>query len=114
MSELYTAQRLDNGEWVTGNYIHQYHSHKKGRRINAIVVSNELKSSRYEILDETLKQIDGKVINDLKRQLKEARELLSDIHQSIEHLSMSSDNGYTLGWCDEILVGIEKRLKEQG
>ena len=53
-------------------------------------------------------------ITDLERQLYEARELLSDIHQSIEHLSMSSDNGYTLGWCDEILVGIEKRLKEQG
>ena len=79
MSELYKAQRVDNGEWVTGNYIHQYHSFKKGRRINAIVVSNELKSSRYEILDETLKQIDGKEINALKLQLEEATNKLNKI-----------------------------------
>ena len=111
MSELYTAQRVDNGEWVTGNYIHQYHSFKKGRRINAIVVSTDIKSSRYEILDETLKQIDGKKIKSLERQLAEARE---EVKKAVKQgFDAMCDGGFCPITFDEFWARSEfNKLKE--
>ena len=110
MSELYTAQRVDNGEWVTGNYIHQYHSFKKGRRINAIVVSTDIKSSRYEILDETLKQIDGKKIKSLERQLEEAREEL--LNYKVKYNNQCSEMN-RLKQSRKDQLSMIRKLKEQ-
>ena len=87
--ELYKARRVDNGEWVIGNYIHQYHSSKKGRRINAIFTSNDIKSSRYEIVDETLEQISGKAIEEIHER-NDTELSLTESYIKLQELFMES------------------------
>lgn len=55
----FRGKRLDNGEWVYGSYVPQYHSSKHGRRIDAIFESNEFTTFRHRIDPATVGQCTG-------------------------------------------------------
>lgn len=55
----FRGKRIDNGEWVYGFYMKQYHSAKYGKRIDAIFYSDEYHTHRIPIIPETVGQCTG-------------------------------------------------------
>lgn len=52
----FRGKRLDNGQWVYGYYMKQYHSRKMGKRIDAIFWSDEYKTHRVPVDSKTVGQ----------------------------------------------------------
>ena len=50
----FRGKRVDNGEWVYGYYVEQYHSMKYKKRIDAIFYSDEHKTYRIPIDRKTI------------------------------------------------------------